>query len=178
MEEPAAESYYCPNCGQVIAAAGGQLVQCPHCGEQFFTPAQDAVPESLDDHSGEQERARRESELSEVRIRQVSSLKRGEYRSRSWCIIGAVACLISAVQLVQMTVHAIRRGHVALPIGFCLAALACLMGGVYFARRARRWTLEIRQTSIPNPTEPPDLSTLSDGTQHAKALSEMHEAEQ
>jgi len=177
MEEPAAESYHCPNCGDIVDAAGERLIQCPHCGEQFFTPDPHAADQGGEDAAENQKEADREAELSELRIRQVSDLRRGAYRSRSWCIIAAVACVVCAGQLVQMTVHSIRRGHLAIPIGFCLAALASLMGCGYFVARAVELTREIRQSSIPDPPEPPEFSALGNGTQHLKGLDEMSGAD-
>src|SRR5689334_22591068 len=99
MEQPAAESYHCPSCGALVPATGERLIQCCHCGEQFFTPDPDAAEESGEGTSEDQKRADREAELSELHIRQVSDLRRGAYRSRSWCIIAAIACVVCAGQL-------------------------------------------------------------------------------
>lgn len=113
-----------------------------------------------------------------MRIRQISDLKRGAYRNRSWCVVGAAACLVGAAQLVPMTVHELHRGDVVLPIGFCFAAAAALVGAGYFIRSASVLTREIRaSSSLPEPTAPPDFSTLSDGSQHWKNLGEVSDAE-
>ena len=177
MEQPADESYHCPNCGQIVAATGARLMQCPACGEQFFTPDPHEASEGEEAFSADQKEAGRQPELSELHIHQVADLRRGAFRSRSWCVIAAVACFVGAAQLVRMAVTSIRWGHVAFAVGFCLAALASLMGCAYFVRRARELTREIRKSAIQDPAEPPDFSTLGDGTQHIRGLEEMTDAE-
>ena len=169
--------YPCPNCrGLVAAAAGERLLVCPVCGEQFFISDEfNPGAESSQEHPSE---SARESELNELRIRQVSSLRRGAFRSRSWCVIAAGGCIVGAAQLVQMAVHDLRRGTRILPIGFFLAAAAALLGSGYFIRAAVRLTRELQQPSLPDPPAPPDFSTLSDGSQHWRNLDELSGREQ
>jgi hypothetical protein len=77
-----------------------------------------------------------------------------------------------------MTMQEVRRGSIVLPIGFCFAAAAALMGSSYFIRSALLLTKEIRTSfSIPEPTTPPDFSTLSDGSQRWKNLGESADPE-
>ena len=182
MQEPSADpdqapQYHCPACGALVAPVSGQrLLVCPECGEQSFIP-EDASSDENSQNYQEAEPTPDDSELSENRIRQMSNLKRGAYRNRSWCIVGAVACLVGAAELVQMTIHEARRGGVMLSIGFCFAAAAALIGSGYFLRAALQLSKEIRASSIPEPTTPPDFSTLSDGSQRWHGLGDASEVE-
>ena len=184
MEDPLREApepahYHCPNCGGLIAATAGQrLIICPHCNEQSFM-ADESTQEGESSEQTEPVKSAmpREPELSELRIKQISNLRRGAYRNRSWCVVGAVACLVGAAQLVQMTVREARRGSVILPIGFCLGAAAALVGTAYFIRSVMLLTREIRASTIPEPATPPDFSTLSDGSQRWRNLGEVSDAE-
>lgn len=172
---PEAPHYNCPACGAVIAAATGQrLLVCPECGEQSFIPDEPPTGTSPDEHLKPAESSTSpEAELNGLRIRQVANLRRGAYRSRSWSVIAAVCCLVGAAQLVQMAVHVARHGRVMLPIGFCLAAAAALLGSGYFIRSAVLLTREIRSSSLSEPSTPPDFSSLSDGSQHWRNLDEI-----
>ena len=171
--------YHCPNCGGLIAAPMGQrLIVCRDCGEQsFISEDSSTTGESSDPHDQAELPAATEPELSEARIRQISNLRRGAYRNRSWCVVGAVSCLVGAAQLIQMIVQEARRGSVILPIGFCLAAAAALLGSGYFVRSVMVLTREIRASSLANPTSLPDFSTLSDGSQQWRRLDEISDAE-
>jgi len=79
-----------------------------------------------------------------------------------------------AAQLALMAVQSARaRGWHLIPIGFLLAALAAVLVAVRFVQKAIETTREIRQMSVPPPSDPPDLSTLSDGSQRWKNLEDM-----
>ena len=69
------------------------------------------------------------------------------------------------------------RGSVVLPIGFCLAAAAAVVGSGYFVRSVMRLTREIRASFLTDPPTPPDFSTLSDGSQQWRNLDEISDAE-
>jgi hypothetical protein len=114
----------------------------------------------------------REHELDGQRIRQLSSLRRGAYRARSFAIIVAVACFVASIQL---TITALT-GTVATyrAISGALGVFA-LFAAVHFARRVTELQREIR-TPSPMPPEPPggpDFSTLSDGSQQWRNLEDI-----
>ena len=115
-------------------------------------------------------------ELDGLRIRQLSALRRGAYRARSYAIIGAAAGFVVAVQLVIMTVAYVRaHGWGRWPTGYVLFAAAAVMMGCFFARRALEIHREIR-TPVELPPPPPggpDFSTLSDGSQQWKNLEDI-----
>ena len=117
-----------------------------------------------------------DAELSGLRIRQVTSLRRGAFRSRSYCIIGAAACLVCAIQLVVMMVKLARfhdARHWAMIGGEALLALSAVWGCLALTRRAIAFHRELQKPMLEDPTTPPDFSTLSDGSQQVQALEQM-----
>jgi hypothetical protein len=117
-----------------------------------------------------------DAELSGLRIRQVTSLRRGAFRSRSYCIIGAAACAVCAIQLVVMMVKLARfrdARHWAMIGGEALLALGALWGCVVLVQRAIVFHRELRRPMLDEPTTPPDFSMLSDGSQQVEALEQM-----
>jgi len=124
----------------------------------------------------EQLSAEVEAELSGLRIRQISTLRRAAIRSRSYCIIGAAVCAVGAIQLVVMMVklapfHDAR--HWAMMAGEALLALGALWGCFELMRRGWALHRELQKTMLEEPTQPPDFSTLSDGSQQVQALEQM-----
>lgn len=166
--------YQCPGCGELVtpAALSGSLFQCPRCGQQFFAAADEDAPEeseTLDSNSA----SHPDEPLSGLRIRQISTLRRAAYRSRSWVIIAAGVCIVASLKLLLTAVTDIRAGRRALSIGYGLAAVALFIIGGRFVRRALAMTQRIHEARQPEPPEPPDFSTLSDGSQRWKNLEDM-----
>lgn len=180
-EQPDALSYQCPHCGQIVSPQDPTqpIVNCPRCGQAFSIGDEQAVATSADADEEADARARaeiearREADLSEVRIRQVAGLRRGAYRSRSWLLIGAFTCVVAIAQLIHLTIRDWRLGmRLAVAIWLVLlVAVGCVL--FYFARRIRAFNQEIRQTKLPEPTTPPDFSTLSDGSQRWRNLEQL-----
>jgi hypothetical protein len=179
-------SHPCPNCGNAVASSTTDeaILQCAHCGTQFFRPDDTVEPQPDDsDRDAAQSPAPADEELSGLRIRQIAALRRGAYRSRSYCIIGAATCLAAVINLALLIFHSIVDSRLALrPIGYLVLGsyvvlIAVALWGVnYFVRRVIDLTRELGKTLLEEPADPPDFSTLSDGTQHVKHLEEMGEA--
>ncbi|HXE53125.1 MAG TPA: hypothetical protein VN541_08925 [Tepidisphaeraceae bacterium] len=182
MYEPAPVSpdppaYQCSSCGQVVTAApdGQNLLQCPNCGEQFFIetspdPASQAVEESTPSVAPE-------SEISELRIRNVMHARQALYRSRRWPIIATAACLMAAAKLIQIAIVALRHGQRFIPALDLFGAILALILGAHFVRQVILITRQIRAARQPTPSTPPDFSTLSDGSQHWKNLEKLSDSE-
>jgi hypothetical protein len=109
--------------------------------------------------------------LSELRIRQMATLRRSAYRSRSYAIIGASACIVMAMQLIWTLIRSHRFN--LWTIGFALATILLIFAASYCIRRAIAMNREAKQSTIPEPTTQPDFSTLGDGSQLAKNLEEI-----
>lgn len=175
MEEPAQqvnESYAfpCPSCGEMIDPTASGTVQCPHCGAELVPPPDEESEPATGDESTPDE----QDELSSLHIRQIASLRRGAYRARSYCIIGMGVLMVGAMQFLILAAHGVRAsGWHLLEIGFACGAIAALIFSWRLAGRVMTLTHELRQPLLSDPSEPPDFSTLSDGSQHVKHLEEM-----
>ena len=119
--------------------------------------------------------------LNAARVRQLSALRRGTYRARSYCVIAIAVCAVAAGQLALMTVRHVRAaGWQVRPVGYVCGILAAMMACMFFVRRVLELTRELRpQRGFPvEPSAPeaqPDFSTLSDGSHAWKNLEQMRE---
>ncbi|HEY1629423.1 MAG TPA: hypothetical protein VGF52_06170 [Tepidisphaeraceae bacterium] len=112
-----------------------------------------------------------DSELNELRIRQMATLRRAAYRGRSYAIIGATACIVMAMQLIWTLIRSHRFN--VWTIAFALVTVLSVWGTIYCIRRAIAMNREAKQSTMSEPTTPPDFLTLSDGSQLAKNLEEI-----
>ena len=186
MEEPSdyspppdVQRFNCRGCEKEIDVpieSLGTLVRCPHCGTQFFAAEDIANQDVVDDTSEpDSEIQRHDDELNSNRIHQFSSLRRGAIRARSWCLIAVVVCIVGAIQLVIWIVQDIWRQHrwgwwATL---YLLLIAAALKIAITFSRKAREFKREIDKPMLEEPAQPPNFSTLSDGSQHWKNLENM-----
>ena len=97
-------AFVCATCSQPIfltKAPVNGLVQCPYCGAQFFaaTDPGEIAEEARAEAEAEAARDRRLAELSELRVRQVSTLRRSMIRTRGYFVTGAWACVGAALEL-------------------------------------------------------------------------------
>jgi hypothetical protein len=175
----------CGRCGMQVDIAHRTPAQCTHCGAEIIInaaadpePAGEIRIDADDEYQTDPEAAEEddEDELSSLRIRQVSALRRGAYRARSYCVVILSGLLFSAVELAMMTLHNMRAGGERFLSAIYLAAgtLALIFSWKLFGRIVEL-TRELKQPLLTDPLEPPDFSTLSDGSQHARHLAEMHE---
>jgi hypothetical protein len=154
----------------------GQSIECPHC-QQPFMATNDPLQTIVDDTEPEPEDEPVESdaELDENRIKQVSALRRSLYRGRSYCIVGVIACVVTAIQLVINTVLKAREeGFGSKPIGYVICTIVLLIAASFLLRKAQAIQTEL--TNLHHPEQPagdPDFSTLSDGSQRWKNLEDM-----
>jgi hypothetical protein len=112
--------------------------------------------------------------LDAMRVRQLSAVRRGAYRTRSYCVIGLGACAVAAVQLVVMAFRHVREaGWEWRPAGYLCGVAAAMMAAAFLSRQVADLTRELRRPALTEPEAPPDLSTLSDGSQHWKNLEDM-----
>ncbi|HYE18253.1 MAG TPA: hypothetical protein VEA69_07400 [Tepidisphaeraceae bacterium] len=203
----------CPACNEALEATPGDvalMIPCPTCGRAFVLPAVDGSTEvpapadagEDDDREGRRLARRemtREQELDALRMRQIVATKRSAIRSRTYCVVGAVAALIGAAKLVEMTVrHVGAHGWEAKPVGYVLFVAALGAFGLWCVRRANYWQAEMRVSPLAGKcphclakleegarTCPscggavnlelpaPDFTTLQDGSQFAKELEDV-----
>ena len=174
------ELFECPACGQAVEATRGpvaQLLHCPACGEHFVIAAIDGstdVPEE-GAASEEEKNASELAELDSLRMRHLVVTRRTAMRSRTYNILGAATCLMAAAKLVVMTVKEVRlEGWRLREVSFVMFAMVAVWPIPYLMRRAAHWARESRGVKMPDPETPPDFSGLSDGSQHAKNLEDLH----
>ncbi|HEV2293300.1 MAG TPA: hypothetical protein VGR35_05555 [Tepidisphaeraceae bacterium] len=163
------DAYFCPDCELGVVGVEGEphLLHCERCGKYFAVPMDERTAEQEDETS-------RESELSGLRIRQLAGARRAAYRSRSYCVIGALVCVVGVVQLTWMSVRLIRAtGFGWQHIAYALIALLAAWGAIYFFRKAVELDREAKQSSLPAPAAEPDFTPLSDGSQRWKSLEDV-----
>jgi hypothetical protein len=146
-------------------------MQCPHCGHQFLPGLEVEEPEPVSEEPAAS--AAREDELSELRIRNISNLRRGAYRGRSLLIIAAAVCIVAAAKFIQITVVAVQSHLYLAAVGDALCALAATIATVMVVPKIAVLTREIRSSRLRRPTEPPDFSQLGDGSQRWKNLDQL-----
>lgn len=128
----------------------------------------------MSDASDERDDARHAEHFDSVRIRQATALRRSLYRSRAYAVIGSIACAAAAAQCAWLAYGHVRSlGWGARPVAFVVLMFGAMVGAAWCARRAVRFTHEARATVLPEPTTPPDFSTLSDGSQRGRNLEDV-----
>jgi hypothetical protein len=120
----------------------------------------------------------RDDELDELRIRQVAMLRRSAYRARSYAMLAAAVCAIATLELPYMAIREVSAvGWGVWPIARLMLTIVAFRGMIFFARKAGQLNREALHVKLPEPSTPPDFSTLNDGSQFAKNLDEVREDE-
>jgi hypothetical protein len=172
-EQDGSGELHCPACGEAVVAVSPEgLARCARCGEQFLAVATEPGP-VLNAGALGYGRAGDDSELSELHIRNISNLRRGAYRSRSYLIIGAAVCFVAAAKLIQIAIVAWRGRLHVVAIGDLICALGAMMIFASIARKIGVLSREIRESRLKDPEDPPDLTHLGDGSQRLRHLEAM-----
>jgi hypothetical protein len=113
-------------------------------------------------------------ELDGLRIRKVARARQAEMRFSSYCFVGAAACAVCGIDLGWRAIRRVAAdGHGLRPALYLLAA--GLLG--WMARKllakSRQLSREARLKQLPEPTTPPDFSTLSHGSHIAGNLEKI-----
>lgn len=170
--------YTCPNCGHSLGNVEPHqsVVSCPNCGQGVTLAAEDVSPPAAREiQSAQGIEVPADDELSGLKIRQISDLRRGAVRTRSWLLIGAIVCAVGAIQLIFLAVSGYRSGLRLAPLGDLAASVLAVILCIYFSNRAVAAHREIKHSHLEEPLTPPDFSTLSDGSQHSANLERMAE---
>jgi hypothetical protein len=174
MSEPADEllTYPCPGCGAAIRPQRDRpnLLICPACRCESFVPAAEDDAED----GGESAKIARADEIDAARIRRLAIERRSINRTASYFIVAAGVCLVAIAQLAWMTIQHVRAiGWTPRPIGYLLFIVLAVWGAWYFGSRAMALHREAKASVLPEPTTPPDFSTLDDGSKHWKNLEDV-----
>ncbi|MGE5609198.1 MAG: hypothetical protein ACM359_08085 [Bacillota bacterium] len=113
-------------------------------------------------------------DLDGVRIRRIAELRRSAYRSGSYCIVGAVACGVMAVQLVWLILRNLQQGGWRwIESGYLLLTGVAIGLGIRLWRRSRQLRREANQTQLQEPVAPPDFTPLHNGGEPWKNLDQV-----
>jgi uncharacterized Zn finger protein (UPF0148 family) len=170
----------CPHCGQGVAFTPTDTPQtliCPYCQAEFVVPAIDGATEVAEpDDAADDDRAEvTDDMISAIRVRQLSAERRATYRAGSYCVIAAGVCAVTIAQLAWMIIQHIRtRGGWGIQCtGYLLFIALAAYGLVFFLLRARQFHREAKHSSLVEPVQPPDFSTLDDGSKRVTNLEEV-----
>jgi DNA-directed RNA polymerase subunit RPC12/RpoP/uncharacterized membrane protein YidH (DUF202 family) len=164
-------AYTCPACQQTFAVESvpeNGLLTCPHCGADFFATTEMSDEDRAEARRMELEQQVRDERLVEMRRNTVLLERRSLYRTRTYFIIGMGLCIAWAMQL---TFYVARRAIIdgeglSLRVWLYLAAIVVVLFLSYLClRRISAINAELAEPVQHEPTEPPDFSTLSDGSQ-------------
>ena len=168
------QTYTCPHCQTPLDVAPGpqpQDVVCPHCSGLTVIPA--AAATWLEGW-GESWEKLSEHELSSLRIRNLAMEKRAAYRTRSYCVVAAIGCVVAVVQLAWYGVLSFRTvGFRFAGLAYLLVAIVALYGATYFFRKAMMFDREAKRSVLPETTAEPDFSALGDGSEQWKKLEDV-----
>lgn len=191
----------CGHTVQAVPGPVARLVECSNCGTHFVVPSDQGSIDLPEDFgpSDEEKNENAANELNSLRMRHIVVSRRTAIRSRTYCIIGAASCLMGAVKLVMMIVTDVKiAGWHLQQYAYAVFVAASLYVAGLLARRAAYWKRESRAPLFPQgkctqcgndlpaatdrcpecgaaipADQPPDFSTLSDGSQHARNLENL-----
>lgn len=155
---------HCPSCQQavVLPAADGSIPQVRTAGQYAIEDDLPAPPPP------------EEEELDPRHIRRISTARRAAYRSRSWYLIGMMLSLMGAGQLFILGgTHFYNKGFATLPAAFVMVGMILVALAYRAYLKAGDAIRDVQNTSIPEPTHPPDFTSLSDGSQYSHNLEKM-----
>ena len=165
--------FACPFCRgpiEIPSIMPTGFLLCPHCNQQFVLSGDESA-EHIDDGAEEPSSGH---ELDGRRIAQLSSERRAIYRSRSYCIIALVGCLVGASELIYEAILRLQAhlGFVR-PVLYLLAAIGLFVLCGYFSKLAIQFHREARRSTEIQSHPAPDFSKLSDGSQRARNLEQL-----
>ncbi len=183
MHGLAETAFVCPHCQAEVSIPADRLgdeVHCLYCGESFLAQlgvSDPSIQQVIDDTAEEATEAapQQEVQLDANRIRQLASLRRSLYRSRSYAIVGVITCFVTGIQLtINAYMEARDKGISAKPLGLSLCAIVLVVTAMVLLKKARHIQQEIRLLHHPDVADgEPDFSKLSDGSQRWKHLEDM-----
>jgi hypothetical protein len=176
--DPAIENeprrFCCPGCEEevdVSPQAAGRLVRCPYCNTDFFASEEQSHAEVVDDTDNELVERDRAEAFDKLRIENYTALRMSAIRARSWWLIGFVLSLLVLLDmLAKITLHLMAHSWGWWPTIDLLVLLIAGRCAFHSFKRAEEFKREIGKSAIPEPTTPPDFSTLSNGQDRWKHL--------
>jgi len=153
----------CPHCGvplDVDAVDRAAVVTCENCGGPVMLEMDTPPAQERDDLDG-------------LRIRQVYQLRRSLYRARRYWLVGTGICVVAAGQIVWKLFTSPAGSLGISNWRAAVLVVACIVAAIFCVRQAAQIGRSARQSTLREPERAPDLSALSDGSQHWKNLEAM-----
>jgi hypothetical protein len=116
-----------------------------------------------------------DAELDGMRIRQLSLARRSAIRARTYLLIAAIGCVVGAEELSRKILAVARHGHAWgwRTFAFGTIAIVGVMAAIRFGAQFVEIGRELNRPLLQDPVEPPDFSSLSDGSQKWKDLHDV-----
>jgi hypothetical protein len=175
LPDATCERFGCPGCGEEVDVAMqvlGRLVRCPYCSTDFFASHEQSHLAVVDDSSPATEQADREIAFDKLRIKNYTALRMSAIRARSWWVIALCMLILVTVDMLGKAViflWVLRTWGIRPTVFVGVAAIAGMLAR-HAKRRTDEFQREIERSALPEPTTPPDFSTLSDGRDRWKDL--------
>jgi DNA-directed RNA polymerase subunit RPC12/RpoP len=172
--ENRSQTFRCPGCDEevdVSPLALGRLVRCPYCNTDFFASEEQSHAEVVDDTDHERIERDRAEAFDKLRIENYTALRMSAIRARSWWLIGFYLSLLVVLDmLTKIALHLVARSWGWWPTIDLVALVLAGKCGLHSLKRAGDFKREIAGSAIPEPTTPPDFSTLNNGQDRWKHL--------
>jgi DNA-directed RNA polymerase subunit RPC12/RpoP len=167
----------CPYCDHAFEPQEGAVQACPACGAQFFLQRESDEEEPDEDREMRELAERRvedqANKLNDRHIRSAFLERQSINRARTWALVGAFLCLGAAGQLVWKAIPWFRTDDPTRGVAYLVIAFGAVGVGIHFFRKARACTREAESLKMPEPTDAPDFSSLSNGSQIVDELRKM-----
>ena len=111
--------------------------------------------------------------LDQTRIRRLAALRRGQHRSALFMFGMTALCVVIACASINEAIDQFRRARHLSAIIFTMISPALLLLARQAWLRRQRIVREIASSTLEEPTEPPDFSTLQDGRQLSRSLEDI-----
>jgi hypothetical protein len=144
---------------------------CPHCECEFITSTK------VDAEQNARE-SPRSHDLDANRIRKLAILRRAADRAASYLMIGLVACIVCAAELIydawwRWDNRGVGMRGIVLVAAYLLFGIVLLRAALMFYRLARSARERAARSMLTEPGTEPDFSTLQDGSQRVRDLENL-----
>lgn len=136
------------------------------------TAADHSAGEAMQEIDVPPEPLNHEQELDALRIRQVARGRQAAMRFSSYFLVGAGATAVAALDLLWRTIRQLKEHTPAIALYLPAAGALAWLSSRLFAK-ANRLSQEAQARTAPEPTSPPDFSTLSDGSHIVRNLERL-----
>ena len=170
----------CPYCGAAVEVDPSAAIQiCPTCAQEFFLDPEDDTDRDESARQVIEYRVTAHHErLDDRHIRAVQLELRSLYRSRTWMMVLGLACFGVIGQLAWLAARHWSQFETGRIVAYVVIAAGLTSLGSWFLGKARAFRLQAEAEAAAlhksEPAEAPDFSTLSDGSQFASRLEQMH----